>query len=186
MSRLKIFYLLISLMLLGPVGYIGPAMAGVGSAAAKSLSKKAVPQRVISLSPIITETIYLVGAQDRLIANTTYCNVPEAARYKDKIGSVLQMNVEKIVALKPDLVIASALSREKQLKILEKLAIPVLRASNPKTFEQMCEMTLELGTTLGRSKQASQVVETARKTAQSILDSTKGLDKPLVFFADWY
>ncbi|MBU2431047.1 MAG: cobalamide ABC transporter substrate-binding protein, partial [Proteobacteria bacterium] len=40
-----------------------------------------MPQRVISLSPIITETIFLVGAGDKLIANTSYCTVPEEAQY---------------------------------------------------------------------------------------------------------
>jgi len=140
-----------------------------------------IPQRVVSLSPIITETLYLVGAEDQLIANTSYCNVPAAAQAKEKIGTVLQMNVEKIVALKPDLVVASALSREKQLKILEKLSIPVMRASNPKTFEQMCQMTLELGATLGRSDQAGKVVGQARAVARAILSRTASLDKPSVF-----
>lgn len=139
------------------------------------------PQRVVSLSPIITETIYLLGAQDRLIANTSYCSVPEAAQHKEKIGSVIQMNVEKIVALKPDLVIASPLSREKQLKILEKLSIPVMRAKNPITFDQMCEMTLGLGETLGRADQARQVVNQARQAAGAILARTAVLDKPFVF-----
>ncbi len=71
-----------------------------------------IPQKVISLSPIITETIYLLNAQDLLIANTSYCNSPEEAQFKEKIGSVIQMNVEKIISLHPDLVIASPLSRE--------------------------------------------------------------------------
>jgi iron complex transport system substrate-binding protein len=140
-----------------------------------------VPERVISLSPIITETIYLVGAQDRLVGNTTYCNMPEAAQKKEKIGSVIQMNVEKIIRLKPDLVIASALSREKQLKILEKMAIPVMRAKNPVTFEQMCQMTLDLGQRLGCGDQALTIVNDARKKANTILQQTRRFDKPTVF-----
>ena len=141
-----------------------------------------IPGRVISLSPIITETIYLVGAQDKLIANTTYCNVPEAAQTKDKIGSVIQMNVEKIIYLKPDLVIASPLSREKQLRMLEKLSITVVRARNPKTFDQMCEMTLNIGRTLGRAEQARAIVDEAKQVATAVLEQTQHLEKPRVFF----
>ena len=147
----------------------------------QAISGTVTPQRVISLSPIITETIYLVGAQDHLIANTTYCNVPEPAKYKEKIGSVIQMNVEKIIRLNPDLVIASALSREKQLKILEKMSIKVIRAQNPKTFDQMCEMTLNLGMILGRTRQAQTVVNQARHAANTILAQTADLQKPSVF-----
>ncbi|RLB87515.1 MAG: cobalamide ABC transporter substrate-binding protein [Deltaproteobacteria bacterium] len=137
--------------------------------------------RVISLSPIITETIYLLGAQEKLIANTTYCNFPVAARSLEKIGSVTQMNVEKIIRLAPDLVIASALSREKQLKILEQQFIPVFRARNPKTFEQMCEMTLEIGTILEQKQRARIIVETAQKNARRIFEGTRNLPKPRVF-----
>lgn len=146
-----------------------------------AIASNNTPERVISLSPIITETIYLVGAQDRLVANTTYCNVPEAAQKKEKIGSVIQMNVEKIIRLKPDLVIASALSREKQIKILEKMGITVIRAENPVTFKQMCDMTLDLGQTLGCFEQAKNIISDAEKKADTILKKTSVLKKPTVF-----
>lgn len=138
-------------------------------------------RRVISLSPIITETIYLVGGQERLIADTTYCNTPAAAQSLEKIGSVTQMNVEKIIRLSPDLVIASALSREKQLRILEQQSIPVFRARNPKTFEQMCAMTLEIGTLLEQEQRARVIVETAQQHARQIFERTRHLVKPRVF-----
>ncbi len=141
----------------------------------------AMPQRVVSLSPIITETIYLAGAQESLIADTSYCNTPDAARYKEKIGSVTQMNVEKIISLQPDLVIAGTLSREKQLNILEKYAIPILRIKNPKTFEQMCDMTLLIGKKLGKKSNADRIVQKAGQAAEHILAMTRGLKKPDVF-----
>lgn len=137
--------------------------------------------RVVSLSPIITETIYLVGAQDRLIANTSYCTVPEPAVHKEKIGSVTHMNVEKIIRLKPDLVIASALSNEKQLRVLERMAIPVLRQENPRTFEQMCDLTLEIGRRLGAEDQAREVLGRVRAEAGRIMTLTRDLAKPRVF-----
>ncbi|SDU32113.1 ABC transporter substrate-binding protein [Desulfobacula phenolica] len=142
---------------------------------------QAFPKRVISLSPIITETIYLVGAQDSLIANTTYCNIPEQAGLKEKIGSVTHMNVEKIISLCPDLVIASALTRERQLIILERQHITILRAENPKTFEQMCDMTLTIGQKLGKESTAKVIVEKARKEVAHVMKKTCGLKKPRVF-----
>ena len=65
------------------------------------------PLRIISLAPNVTETLYLLGAQDRLIGITTQCNWPEAAKHKPKIGDLLNPNYEVILAAKPDLVIAS-------------------------------------------------------------------------------
>ena len=142
---------------------------------------KGLPQRVISLAPIITETIFLLGAQDQLIANTTYCITPEGARFKEKIGSVTQVNLEKIIRLQPDLVMASGLSREKQLKILENQSIDVFRAKNPRTFEQICQMTLALGLCLGKQDRAERIVDKAQKEAFQILSMTRDLKKPKVF-----
>lgn len=152
----------------------------LGVAAGQALATPAF-LRVISLSPIITETIYLVGGQDHLIADTTYCITPKAAQFKEKIGSVTQMNIEKIIRLQPDLVIASALSREKQLKILEGQSIPILRAQNPKTFEQMCEMTLMIGKILEREQTARVIVDKAQTQASQILERTGNLARPRVF-----
>ena len=140
-----------------------------------------IKKRVVSLSPIITETIYLLGAQDQLIANTTYCNVPAEAMEKEKVGSVIQMNVEKIITLHPDLVIASALSSEKQLGTLKKQSVPIFKAQNPQTFVQMCDTTLEIGQVLGKQENARQIVGLARKQVDEILEQTKDLPRKKVF-----
>ena len=70
-----------------------------------------VPQplkRIISLAPSVTETIYALGAQDRLVADTDVCNYPPAAQKLPKIGGPFTPNLEVIVSLKPDLVVAAA------------------------------------------------------------------------------
>ena len=140
-----------------------------------------IPQRVISLSPIITETIYLLNAQDLLIADTTYCNVPEEAKFKEKIGSVIQMNVEKIISLAPDLVIASPLSRGKQIQILQNQKINVLKIKNPKTFPQMCDITMKIGRVLGQTDTAKKIVQTAARQVEAINLETAHLSKKKVF-----
>ncbi|MCK5162448.1 MAG: ABC transporter substrate-binding protein [Desulfobacula sp.] len=140
-----------------------------------------IPQRVISLSPIITETIYLLNAQDLLVANTSYCNVPDEAQFKEKIGSVIQMNVEKIISLRPDLVIASPLSREKQIKILSNQKIKVMRIENPQTFPQMCDITMRIGKVTGRADAAGKIIERAKNEVEAIKLKTAHLPKKKVF-----
>jgi len=139
------------------------------------------PKKVISLSPVITETIYLLNVQNLLIANTSYCNVPEAAQFKEKIGSVTQMNVEKIISLRPDLVIASSLTNDKQIRILHNQNIKVIKVKNPKTFVQMCEITMEIGKVLGVEKIAEKIIQKARKEVKKIETNTATLAKKTVF-----
>jgi len=139
------------------------------------------PERVVSLGPIITEMIYLLEADQQLIANTTYCVVPEAAKTKEKIGSMIQMNVEKIVSMQPDLVLASPLSKEKQLKMLENLGVNVSRVANPQTFAGICELTINMGKVLGKEENARKVVEAVKKDVEATLAVTRTLPPKRVF-----
>ncbi len=72
-----------------------------------------IPQRIVSLSPSITEGIYVLKAQDRLVGVTKYCNFPPEAQTKQIIGNVVNPNVERIFSMSPDAgtkVFSSALS----------------------------------------------------------------------------
>ena len=140
-----------------------------------------IPQKVISLSPIITETIYLLNAQDLLIADTSYCNSPKEAQFKEKIGSVIQMNIEKIISLHPDLVIASPLSRKKQIQILQNQKIKVTKIQNPQTFPQMCDITMTIGKALGKTDMAKRIIAAAAIEVEAIKLKTAGLPKKKVF-----
>ena len=62
------------------------------------------PQRIVSLVPTITEEIYLLGADERLVADTIYCRRPPEAQGKEKVGTVVEVNLEKIITLRQDLI----------------------------------------------------------------------------------
>ncbi len=141
----------------------------------------APPARIVSLGPVITEMIYLLEADERLIADTAYCLSPEDARHKTKIGTVIQFNVEKIVSLSPDLVLASPLARERQLKLLQKLGIPVRQVENPETFDKMCSMMISLGRLLDKIEKARSIVAKARREVAAIVEKTADLPRRKVF-----
>lgn len=151
-------------------------------AAEKNTESHTYPKRVISLGPIITETIYLLNAQDTLIGNTTYCVAPEAARQLEKVGSLIQMNVEKVIRLNPDLVLASSFTKPRQIQMLEKFDIRVIKFENPKTFNEICEMTMEIGRILGREEVARNITTQAKKRVAAIQKQTAALKKKKVFF----
>jgi len=139
------------------------------------------PQRIVSLGPIITEMIYLLKADKQLIADTTYCIVPEDAKNKEKIGSMIEMNVEKILSMRPDLVLASPLSKKKQLSMLENLGVRVRPMENPKTFSEMHQLTMTMGKLLGKEDNPRNVIDSAKKNVDSILSVTRNLPKKRVF-----
>ena len=89
--------------------------------AENSSTRSSEPKRIISLGPYITEELYLLGVEDRLIGNTIFCNRPEDAENKPKVSSAVLPNVEKIVSLKPDLILATSLIDKKAVKKLKNL-----------------------------------------------------------------
>jgi iron complex transport system substrate-binding protein len=80
-------------------------------------------QRIISLAPAITEIIYALGLEDKLVAVSSACDYPEAALNKEDVGRIDEPNLEKIISLEPDLVIAESVSRIEGLKRLTELGI---------------------------------------------------------------
>ncbi|MGB8473310.1 MAG: cobalamin-binding protein [Candidatus Acidiferrum sp.] len=105
-------------------------------------------QRIISLSPSLTETIYALGLQDRLVGDTDYCDFPPDARKKPKVGDTINPSLEEIVALRPDLVLVTKLNRLETVNALENLGIPSY-ATDPHTVQQIVTSTERLADVLG-------------------------------------
>jgi iron complex transport system substrate-binding protein len=138
------------------------------------------PQRIISLGPSITEQLYLLEAQNRLVGCTVYCKRPEDAGSKEKVGTVIEVNIEKIVSLKPDLVLATSLTDPKAIQKLKNLGIRVITFPAPKSFSEICGHFVELGRIVGKEKEAEEIVYRAKKTVSSVKQKVKELPKPKV------
>jgi len=132
---------------------VGLLLAGRSAAAP-------VPARVVSIAPSVTEEIYALGAESRLLADTVYCNYPEAARTKPKIGSMLSPNLERIVALHPDLVVASQEgNRAQTVQQLQALGVRVVVFGEARSWGDIAAQFQQLGDLLGRGAQARTLLQ---------------------------
>ena len=115
-------------------------------------------RRAVSLAPNITEMVFAIGAGDRLVGDTTYCNYPEEAKAVQKVGDTLNPNMETIVALKPDVVLVSGASQlETFTKILEQNSIAVY-VTNPNSIKDVLKNLKQLGELFGTEEQAGKLV----------------------------
>jgi iron complex transport system substrate-binding protein len=106
--------------------------------------------RIISLAPSLTEMMYYIGAEDLLIANTRFCDYPDAARKLPKVGGMLDVSIEKILLLKPDYVLMSYSGNTKDTaETLEKLGIQVI-AFEQKEVADILSNISQLGQLLGK------------------------------------
>lgn len=135
------------------------------------LSAKGVPERIVSLGPINTENVFLLGAGDRLVGTTLYCVRPEAAKKTAKIGSVLHISIEKIIDLQPDLVLATGFTKEKQIKLLRNVGIIVVRFDQPSSFADSCTQFVQLGELLGLQERAREIVMDLQNQVDRLVES---------------
>lgn len=115
-------------------------------------------ERIVSLASSITNNLYLIKAQGQIVGCTSYCTNAIEDK-KEIVGSAINVNVEKIFALQPDLVLAMQLTKPQDIEALERLGIKVIKFHTPKNFEEICSQLIELGKLVGRAGYASQVVE---------------------------
>ncbi|MEW5767387.1 MAG: ABC transporter substrate-binding protein [bacterium] len=141
----------------------------------------AYPQRIISLGPALTEQLYLLGVEDRLVGCTVYCKKPKEAESKEKVGTIIEVNLEKVVDLKPDLVLATSLTDPKAKEKLKDLGIKVACFPQAKNFSQMCDHFLGLGRLVGKDKEAKKITNSAKDKVAAIKEKVKNLPKPEVF-----
>ena len=160
-------FVLLALCLAGPVRTIA--------------ADRQAPARIVSLSPLLTENVFLLGAGDRLVGNTTYCTKPEAAKAVPKVGSVMELSIERIVGLRPDLVLAINLSPPQQVAQLTRLGLKVRTFRQPESFAEMCDQVLELGRLLGREQRAREIVDEAARRAEAVRRATSDLPRQKVF-----
>ncbi len=127
--------------------------------------------RVVSLAPNLTENIFAVGAGDRLVGVTTFCNYPEQAKTIAKIGDTMTPNMESIIALKPDGVFVSTASQiEAFMKTLEANGIAVY-VTNPTSLDGVLDNLQKLGDLFGTQEQTGKLVNDLKlRTGKVIRD----------------
>lgn len=131
--------------------------------------------RVISLGPYITEDIFLLGAGDKLVGDTIYCVIPEAAKKVEKIGDIININIEKIAALKPDYVFSTGLTYPVNIEKMKKLGINVVQFKDPQDFNEICDQFIRLGDILGEGEKAREITVTEMKKVNLIKNKAMNL-----------
>ena len=138
--------------------------------------------RFISLAPNLTEIAFAVGAGDRLVGNTTFCDFPEEAKKVQKVGDTLQPSIERILALRPQLVLVSTASQlEAFTKQLGEHQIAVY-VTDPRDLEGVFRSIENVGKLLNQDARAEETVRQLRQRAASVSEAVKSAKPIRVFY----
>jgi len=154
------------------------ALIGVNSQSTTKSSSNKLPQRIISLAPSITETLFALGLGDNVVAVTDYCDFPVEVNNLPKVGGFINPNLESIVTLQPDLVILLA----NQSRVVEQLlqlsitTLPVLNTS----LDDIKHTIYAIGQQTRHQQQANELLNEINQKIAFIAEKTKGLARPTV------
>lgn len=148
------------------------------------LHLKQTPQRIVSLAPHATELLFAAGAGTRIVGASEYSDYPEAAKHIPRIGGVL-LDIEAIVALHPDLVVAWADGNTPtQLQRLKQLGIPLF-LSAPKRLDDIPAGLERLGQLLDTEQIAHTTATQFREQLRRLRSTYSGRKKLQVFYQIW-
>ncbi|MDR0723388.1 MAG: ABC transporter substrate-binding protein [Treponema sp.] len=149
----------------------------------RSVTLQTPPQRVVSLSPGVTEILFAIGAGDQVLGVTEYCNYPPEAASRTKVGgfSGITVNIEAIARLKPDMVIISAFMHGRLITLLERLSIPFF-AVEPKNFKEVYQTIETVGILTGNVRGAQEVIGLMQEKIRQVAERRGNRESPRVFW----
>jgi iron complex transport system substrate-binding protein len=150
--------------------------------AGRNVTLPAHVDRVITLAPNLTEIVFAIGAGDRVVGNTSYCDYPPEAKNVAKVGDTLHPSLERIIALKPQLVLISTASQlETFTQQLQNQNIAVF-VTDPHDLEGVFRSIEQVGQMLGRQQQAASLVQQLRQRTNAVEQAIKQTKPVRVFY----
>lgn len=147
-----------------------------------------LPERIVSLGPSITEILFALGLGGRIVGVTDYCDYPEEAKAKPRIGGFSIPDLEKLVAAKPDLVLAADINKKVGVPAMEKVGLTVVTLA-PKTLDDLLNNIILVGQITGKNREASQLVARLKERIGAVTMKTEALgekQRPRVFYVVWH
>ncbi len=152
-----------------------------------SITLARAPRRIVSLAPSTTECAFAIGVGDRVVGVTRFCNYPPEAKTRPKLGGYRDVVVEKVVAARPDLVLATRGNPRQAIDMLRRLGLNVFAFETERLDDVERGLTM-LGKLTGERAGAAKAVAKLGAEVEGVTQRLAGLrpeDKPLVFFGGY-
>jgi len=144
------------------------------------------PMTIVSVAPSVTETIFALGAGDKLVGRTDYCDYPSEALNVESIGSLTEINIEKIAEINPDVVLASTHFKQEALDKLTELNIKVAVIISQENFDGVYKNIEDIGKIVNKNEEANNLVTEMKSKVNYVKDSIKEIDKKSVYYVVGY
>jgi len=149
----------------------------------RTITLEKLPERIISLSPSNTEILFTLGAGDKVVGVTSYCDYPEEVKKIQQVGTFDGPNMELIKQAKPDVVLAGYI-QEEAVKAMEAMGITVI-VTEAESFEAIYTSIGIIGKITGTEAKADEIITGMKDKIAEIQGKNKDKEKPKVFYVVW-
>ena len=137
--------------------------------AGKTVTIRGIPQRIVSLAPSNTEILYALGLEDRIAAVTERCDYPPATDGKPNVGGFSTVNIERVIAIEPDLIFAAPANTEEVIDRLRSLGMTVV-ILDPQTIDDVLHDIELAGRATGQEEEALMLIDGLRKRIENVTE----------------
>jgi iron complex transport system substrate-binding protein len=145
----------------------------------------ASPERIVSLVPSVTEIVFSLGASERLVGRTDFCDYPAAVKATPSVGGMVNPSLETLVSLRPDLVVATDEgNREETVRQLERLRIPTYLVHANRIAETV-DLITRVGELTGRQAEAPRLAAEMLRRIDAVRRAVAPFPRPRVLYVLW-
>ena len=139
------------------------------------------PKRIISLAPNITEILFDLGLDEEIVGVSIYSNFPEKAKTRPRVGSYISLDYEKIISLRPDLIIATGVGNTREMvERLQKWGFPTY-VIFPKNLDGILLSIDQIGQVVDRREEALKIIQDMKRRRAKIINLTQNVPRTRVF-----
>jgi iron complex transport system substrate-binding protein len=124
--------------------------------------------RIVSLSPTLTEILFELGKGNQIVGVTNYCDYPPEVRQKERIGDLINPDLERIASLRPSLILAERWSSTKIVTRLQGMGFTVAELPSPRSIAEVFDLIKRVGANVGRQECAQEIVLEMKKRIEVI------------------
>jgi iron complex transport system substrate-binding protein len=145
---------------------------------------QAAPERIVSLAPSVTENLFALGVGDRVVGVTSWCDYPEVARSRTVIGDAMNLNIELLLSLEPDLIVGDSTLVQSHLESLEAFGIPTF-VIGPSTISEVQASLIDLGEAVGAREKGEELARAMQVRQEELVLRAQRPAKIRVFLEIW-
>jgi iron complex transport system substrate-binding protein len=127
-----------------------------------------VPARIISLSPAITEMVFMLDDGNKLVGISDFCHYPEATDTMHRVGGMQNINVESLVALNPDVVLIGSIVTKQDMEKMERAGLKVVVIREETKLEGLCDALAVIGNLLDKKELADEQIQKIHNQLDSV------------------